>query len=161
VKFRLISIALAVILFVASVAAQRQPRFLSKYVRPATYAGLFYLQRGNEVPVDPAALVLSYNDKPIDHKPNDPDAPTIPGFYSSYTKRFDFEKVEVIGKRVYFKTRAVEGVRYEFSGLMGTYIDPNFNRSIRIPFIKGTLIKWQNRKPMSQENIRFIHAVIA
>jgi len=160
-KRNTISIALAMIFFASALAAQRQSRFSSKYIRPATYGGLFYLQHGNEVPIDPGALVLSYDDKPIDHKPNDPDAPTIPGFYSSYTKRFDFERVEVIGKRVYFKTRAVEGVRYEFSGLMGTYIEPNFSRSIRIPFIKGTLTKWQNQKIISQDKIRFIHAVIA
>jgi hypothetical protein len=162
------SVTLALLLFAASLPAQRSPEFSSKYVKPAAYDGLFHVQRRGgwividaEDGFDPRALVLSYNNKPIEPKPNDPDAPTVPGFYLSYTVRLDFESVEVIRKAVYFKTRTVAGVNYQFNGLMGTEIIPNFEPSTRILFIKGVLTKLTNGKMMSQEDIKFVHSVIA
>jgi len=159
-KLKSFSVALAVLCFAGSLPAQQKPRFSSKYVRPTTYGGLFYVYRDKGL-VIPRALVLSYNDRPIEHKPNDPDAPTIPGFYLSYKERFDFERVAVIGKRVYFKTRTTEDGSYEFTGFFGTKIDHSFSRPTAIPFIEGTLTKLKKQKIISQEKIQFIHAVIA
>jgi hypothetical protein len=162
-----ISIALMIVFFAAPLTAQRQPRFSGKYVRPVTYGGLFYVQRGDgiiidpEAGYDPRALVPSYNNKSVDHKPNDPDAPTHPGFYLSYAARFDFERVEVIGKQVHFKTHTIAGVYYRFSGVMGTERMTNFDHSAQVPFIKGVLTRINNRKVVSQESIKFVHAVIA
>ena len=162
-----ISIALAIIFFAAPLTAQRQPRFSRKYVRPVAYDGLFYVQRGDgiiidaEAGYDPRALVLSYNNKPVDHKPIDPDAPTCPGLYLSYSARFDFEWVEVIGKKVHFKTRTIAGVYYRFSGVMRTERITNFDPSAQAPLIKGVLTRLNNRKVVSQESIKFVHAVIA
>jgi hypothetical protein len=157
-KVKFFSVVLAVLCFAGSVPAQQKPRFSSKYVRPATYGGLFYVYRDKGL-IIPRALVLSYDDRPIEQKPNDPDAPTNPGFYLSYTEGFEFERVEVIGKRVYFKTRPTEDVSYEFSGLFGTKTDRSF--SPPIPFIEGTLTKLKKQKIVSQEKIKFIHAFIA
>lgn len=155
-----ISVTLALLLFAASISAQRSPEFSSRYVKPAAYDGLFYVQRHGWIVIDaedgydPRALVLSYNNKPIEPKPNDPDAPTVPGFYLSLMVRLVFESVEVIRQTVYFKTRT-------FNGVMGMEIVPNFDPSTRIPYIKGILTKLKNGKMMSQEKIKFVHAVIA
>ena len=108
-----LSILLSLTFLVTPLTAQQQTRFSSKYIRPFSYDGLFYVRRGDgvimdaEAGYDPRALVLSYNNEPIDQKPNDPDAPTRPGFYLSYSARFDFERVEVVGKKVAFKTRSI------------------------------------------------------
>jgi len=152
----------------ASVIANQEPRFSSKYENPATYGGLFYVVRSSGGYVidsadqyDERALVISYDDEPIEPKPNDPDAPTLPGFYLSYKVRFEFERVEVIGNKVYFKTRSIGGVTYEFKGISGEEVIPNFNPSIRVPFIKGILIRLKNGEVMSKEEIKFGHAVVA
>lgn len=152
----------------ASVFASQEPRFSSKYENPAIYGGLFYVVRSSGGYVidsadgyDERALVISYNDEPIERKPNDPDAPTLPGFYLTYKVRFDFERVEVIGKKVYFKTRGIGGVSYEFKGISGEEVIPNFNPSIRVPFIKGILTRLRDGKVMSKEEIKFGHAVVA
>jgi hypothetical protein len=162
-----ICMMLAPFLLAVPLLAQHEPQFSSGYVRPAAYGGLFYVQRHGGITIDPEdgfdprALVLYYDNKPIEPKSNDPDAPTIPGFYLSYTVRLDFEKVEVIRKNVYFKTRIVGGVNYEFSGVMGMERLPKPRPSLRVPFIKGTLTKLTNGKISSQEEIKFVHAFIA
>ena len=105
--------------------------------------------------------MISYNDGPIEPKANDPDAPTIPGFYPSPGKRFDFEHVEVIRKKVTFKTRTIDGVSYTFSGRSGKEIVQGFDPRTLVPFIKGSLITIKQGKIVKSERVKFGHAVIA
>jgi len=143
---------------IAPVTAHQAQRPFSKYARPAVSDGLYYVSRGADKFYG-GALVLSYNDKPIPPQANDPDAPTRPGFYLPDNDRYDFQRVEVIDKKVYFKTSSVGGVSYEFFGNSGKESDPNFD--IPIPFITGEITTLKNGKPVNKEKIRFSHKVIA
>jgi len=145
----------ALILLLSFVAVGQQSRFSSKYKNPKA-EGLFFVESSNDS--DSRALVLSSNNKPILPKSNEPDAPTVPGYYLSYTKRLAFQKVEVIGKKVYFETRSVGGVSYEFRGTAGAEVDPEFTDPIQ--FIKGTMTRFKRGKIVKNEKIRFGHAVI-
>ena len=145
----------ALILILSFVAVGQQSRFSSKYKNPKA-EGLFFVQSSNDS--DGRALVLSSNNKPIPPKANEPDAPNVPGYYLSYTKRLPFSKVEVIGKKVYFKTRSVSGVSYEFRGTAGEENDPEFTALIQ--FIKGTMTKFKRGKIVKTEKIEFGHAVV-
>jgi hypothetical protein len=160
VKGGAVILALCALLPPPPALAAQGPRYASKYVNPAVYDGLFYIAGGPDKD-GIRALVLSYDDRPIEPKANDPSAPTVPGFYPSYGERHDFERVEVIGKRVYFKTRRVGGVSYEFSGVAGEAVIPNFDPSIPVPYIRGTLTKLRNGKAVRRERVKFGHAVIA
>lgn len=145
----------ALILILSFVAVGQQSRFSSKYKNPKA-EGLFFVESSDVD--DSRALVLSSNNKPIPPKANEPDAPTIPGYYLSYTKRLPFSKVEVIGKKVYFKTRSVGGVSYEFRGTAGAEIDPEFTDPIQ--FIKGTMTKFKRGKVVKTQKLKFGHAVV-
>jgi len=138
---------------------KHQQRFSSKYEKPAMYGGLFYVV-GSSDNVEERSVVISYDDKPIEAKANDPDAPTIPGFYLSNKQRYDFERIEVIESSVYFKTHIIEGVSFEFSGTLGEEIVPTFDPSIAVPFIKGALTTVRNGKVVKKEEIMFGHAVV-
>ena len=154
-KLKLAGFGIGLILLLSYVAVGQQSRFSSKYQKPQA-EGLFYVESSNKD--DSRALVLSSNDKPIPPKANEPDAPTIPGYYLSYTKRLPFEKVEVIGRKVYFKTRSVGGISYEFRGTAGKEIDPEFNKPIQ--FVKGTMTKLKKGKIVKIVKMNFNHAVI-
>jgi hypothetical protein len=162
-----ISIVLALLILSAPLLAQRQPPFSSRYIKPATDGGLFYIQRHGGIAIDPQdgfdprALVLSYDDTPIIDKTKYPDAPTVPGFYLSYAARFNFERVEVIGRNVYFRTRSIDGVHYQFSGVIGSERIDGIPSSRRAAFIKGVLTRLKDRRVMSLEEIKFVHAAIA
>jgi len=123
------------------------------------YYGLYYLRSANDS--DERKLIISDDDKPIPPKSNDPGEATVPGFYLSSDNRLDFEKIEVIGKKVYFKTREFDGIYYEFRGKIGEEIDPNFSADIPIPFIKGTLGEFKVGKLVRTKSVKFGHAVIA
>jgi len=155
---KLTGTALTFILLLSFVAVGQQSRFSSKYKNPQA-EGLYYVASSDNS--DERELVLSSDDKPIPQKANEPDAPTIPGFYLLRSKRIAFEKVEVIGKKVYFKTRAVRGISYEFRGTAGEEIIPKFDDTTPVPFIKGKLIKLKKGKIVKTERIKFGHAVIA
>jgi hypothetical protein len=156
---QMLKFGLALLLAVTSVSAQQVPRYSSRYKSPVIYGGLFYVVKSS-IPNedDQRALVLSFNNKPIEPKANDPDAPTIPGFYLTFKDRYDFEKVEIIRRKVYFKTRPVGGISYKFVGISGNESDPDFD--IPIPFIKGKLTKVKHGKVTKREHVKFSHAVI-
>lgn len=123
------------------------------------FYGLYYLAGKNDS--DLRKLIISEDDKPIPQKSNDPDEATNPGFYVTDEKRLDFEEIEIIGKRLYFKTRESDGIHYEFHGVFGEKIDPNFSDDVPIPFIKGALNEFKNDEVVKTENVEFGHAVIA
>lgn len=150
-----VGIGSCLILLIAPAFADQAQRPSSRYEKPAVYDGLYYSKSSEW------ALVLSYNDKSIPPKENDPDAPTEPGFYPSDKERYGFQRVEVIGDKFYFKTRSVRGVSYEFVGKSGGEIIPDFDPSTPIPFIEGVITTLKNGKPVNKEKIRFSHAVIA
>jgi hypothetical protein len=150
-----VGVGLCLLLLIAPVFADQAQRLSSRYEKPAVYDGLYYSKSSQW------ALVLSYTDKPIPPKENDPGAPTKPGFYPSDKDRYDFQRVEVIGDKVYFKTRGVNGISYEFVGKTGSEIIPDFDPSTPVPFIKGVITTLKNGKPVNKERIRFSHAVIA
>lgn len=150
-----VGVGLCLTLLIAPVFANQAQRPSSRYEKPAVYDGLYYGKSGEW------ALVLSYNDKSIPPKENDPDAPTKPGFYPSGKERYGFQRVEVIGDKVYFKTLSVRGISYEFVGKTGSQIVPDFDPSTPIPFIEGVITTLKNGKPVNKEEIKFSHAVIA
>jgi hypothetical protein len=145
---------------IAPVIAQQAQRPSSRYERPAVSDGLYYVA-GDTDKCHECALVLSYNDRPIPSKANDPGAPTRPGFYLSEKDRYDFQRIEVIGEKVYFKTRSVRGISYEFVGNSGEEIIPDFDPSTPVPFIAGEITTLKNGKLVNKEKLKFSHAVIA
>lgn len=139
-------------------------RFTSKYENPAVSGGHFSVTNGlDDFVMDPQrtnderALNLSYDNVPPELKADGPDAPTLPGFYLSSKVRVPFERVEVIGRSVYFKTISVGGVRYEFSGLSGEETSPTMDASTKVPFIKGILSTLRDEKLEREEEIKFRH----
>ena len=158
-KSVVVTVGLCLLILVTFAPASQGPSRSSKYVKPAVYDGLYYVVSGDWRRT--RALVLSYSDNPIEPKANDPDAPMIPGFYPSPDKRFAFERVEVVRKKVYFKTRSVDGVSYVFSGLSGQAVVRNFDPTILVPFIGGSLVTLKNGKVIKREQVKFGHAGIA
>lgn len=124
---------------------------ISKYDHPAFTDGLFYLETND------GALVLSFDNQPIPPKENDPDAPKIPGFYNSEYQKFDFEKVEIIKNKVYFKTYSIDGISYEFKGTSQLEHNPDYDKPIS--HIKGSLQILENGKVITTRKIEFSHAV--
>jgi len=145
------------IILIAPVIFHQAQRPSSRYVRPAAGAGLYY-STGEPAAFHASALILSYDGKPIPAPENDPDAPTKPGFYLPDGKHIPFQRIEVIDKKVYFKTRSVGGVSYEFVGISGEENDPNFGA---VPFIEGEITTLKNGKPVNKVKITFGHQVIA
>ena len=147
--------------------ATQAPPYSSKYENPAVPDGLFYVVRGSgEYLVDAAdgyderALVISYEDEPVERNSSVPDAPTLLGFYLSHTVRLNFERVEVIGKKVYFKAIGTERVSYEFSGITGEESIPDIDDSKPVPFIEGVLTRSRDGKTEREEEIKFRHVPV-
>lgn len=135
--------------------------FSSRYESPAIPDGLFYIARGSGGYVmcpyegyDERSLVLSLDGKPLRPRP-DLNTSTIPGFYLSPNVRLDFERVEVVGEKVYFRTHNINGVVYEFSGASGEEVIGASGPLTPVPFIKGILTKSRDGKLESEEEIRF------
>lgn len=105
-----------------------------------------------------ASLVISFENKPIPPKANEPDSPTIPGFYPKGNERFPFLEIKVIRNQVYFKTDSISGVRFEFKGVTGKEFDSELNTYV--PFIVGVVTRFQDDKPNKRQKITFGHAVI-
>jgi hypothetical protein len=146
----------------STTAAIEQSGFSSRYENPNIQGGLFYVvRRSGDYVLDPQdgyderALVISYDDKSIKSEANEVDTPTAPGFYLSDSVRLDFERVEVVGNKVYFKTIGVGGVIYEFSGVSGEEIAPAIDDSTKVPFIKGILSTSRDGKLEREEEIKF------
>lgn len=121
--------------------------------------GLYYVVSADNS--DERMLVISFDNKSIPQKANDPDGPTSPGFYLSRTKRLAFAKAGIVGKRVYFKTRPVGGVSYEFRGTLGEEINADFDHTQLLPFIKGKLTKIKRGKVVKTENLKLGRTFIA
>ncbi len=143
-------------------AATQESGFASKYENPAFSGGFFYATRSaGEFIMDPhdgydeRELILTYDNKPIKRRNTDAEAPTQPGFYLTPKVRLAFERVEVVGRNVYFKTVNTNGVSYEFSGTSGGEIINTISPSIPVPFISGVLTKTREGRPEGQEEIKF------
>jgi hypothetical protein len=143
-----------------NVFAKQESHYSSKYRHPSFYGGLFYV-RSTPGTYHNRALVLSFDDKPIEPKPNDPYAPTVPGFYTSYKDRYSFLLIEVIRKKVYFRTQTVNGISYMFVGVAGMHRMNKTDPSPHVPHISGTLTKLKDGRIVETERIKFNHAVIA
>lgn len=130
----------------------------TKYDRvKGSFFGLYYVSSKDGS--DDRGLVISADGKEIPEKANDPEAATIPGFYLSRDKRFDFEEIEIVGKNIYFKTRESDGIYFEFRGVFGEEIEPNIEQLV--PFLDGKLRRVENGKLLIDETVRFGHAIIA
>jgi hypothetical protein len=161
-KRNILLVALLLASLCMPVSAQNPARFSSTYKRPATNDGFFYVQRHRGIIMDaedgfdPRALVLSYDNKPLADASKIPDAPTVPGFYLTYAAPFGFERVQVVGSKVYFRTRTIAGVYYRFSGVIGSQRSPDASKLLS--YIKGVLTRVNNGRVMSQEEIKFVRA---
>ena len=142
-----------------SPTALRTPDTFKYETKYSDLFGSYYLDSVNES--DERTLVISEDNQPFPPPSNEPDDVTSPGFYLSRENRFDFEKVELVGKKVYFKTREIDGVTYEFRGTAGEEIIPEFSADVPVPFIKGILKEIKNGQVMKTENVKFGHRVIA
>ena len=132
---------------------QRTPdRFDLRPVSEDLY-GLYYVKSTDED--DDRQLVISDDSEPIPQKPNDPDAATHPGFYMSRENRLDFKEIEINGNEVFFRTREIDGLSYEFRGTAGRAIVPDFSEEEPLPFIKGVLKMTVNGRIVRSENIFF------
>lgn len=78
--------------------------------------GLYYGSWDNKG--DDLAFVISSDGKSIPPKSNDPDAPTIPGFYAG-EKRYEFSETKVSTKEIFFQTKEVDGTVFSFRGRFG------------------------------------------
>ena len=152
------SFGVALILMLSFVVLGQQSRSSTKYKNPYV-EGLYYVESSDNS--DERELAITFDGKPIPPKSNDPEAPTITGFYLSRSKRVAFQKVEISGKKVYFKTRSISGISYEFRGTIGEEINSDFDSSQLLPFIKGTMTKFKRGKIVKTEKIKFGRAVIA
>ena len=159
-KGLVVSLVLCALELAPMSAAAQKLTPTSKYVEPAVYDGLFYVVSG-DWRNDLRALVITNDDKSIEPKATDPDAPTVPGFYPAPGKRFSFEHVEVIRKKVSFKTQTIDGVSYHFSGTSGREVVQGFDPKALVPFIRGSLVTLKNGKIVKRESVKFGHAVIA
>ncbi len=131
----------------------------SRYQSKPGYEGLYYVvDPGRD---DERKLIISYSNEPIEQKPNDPDEATVPGFYPSHLDRLDFSDIEVVGNRIYFKTRPTNGLVYEFRGTITEEIDPNFDPKTPVPGITGVLKTSRDGKVVKEEKVTLGHAVIA
>lgn len=115
--------------------------------------GLYYVKSKDGD--DDRQLVISDDNQPIPQKPNDPDAATVPGFYMSRENRLDFKEIEINGNEVFFRTRELDGLSYEFRGTTGKEIVPDFSEDEPLPFIKGALKMIVNGRIVRSENIIF------
>ena len=116
--------------------------------------GLYYLEtdKGEET-----ALVITRNQKPIPPKPNDPGAPTLPGWYVSGS-RFPFAKFQFSPKQVSFTTEQIRGFEYGFTGNFGSSNDEMFGP---VPYLVGILTTKKDGVLVSRKRVRLTHAVIA
>lgn len=131
----------------------------SRYQSKPDYEGLYYFVHPKQE--DERKLIISFTNEPIPQKPNDPDEVTQPGFYLSHFNRLDFSDIEVVGKRISFKTRPVADVIYEFKGVIKEEIDPNFDPNQPIPGITGVLKTIRLGRVLKEETVTLGHAVIA
>ena len=95
-------------------------------------------------------LIISKDNQPVGQLYG--DELTVPGFYLSYEKRLDFEQVSVVGQKVHFKTREIDGSWYEFDGTVNQEIFPLV--------INGALKAIRNGKVVKDQNVNFTRAVI-
>lgn len=95
-------------------------------------------------------VVLSHDGKKIAPKENDPDEPTEPGLYRKDV-RYPFEQVAISGKRIAFRTAAMNGASYTFEGALGTKREPDFDDPI--PFFRGTLSELRHGKLHSKRPV--------
>src|ERR1044072_5135875 len=116
----------------ATTAPAQEPTCSGRYESSASRGGILHAVRypgcfvmDPQDGYDERGLVLSYGDRATAFEHDTSDAPATPGFYLSCQVRLDFERVEVIGRKVYFRTRSVRGVVYEFSGSSGEEIAPD------------------------------------
>jgi hypothetical protein len=128
-------------------AAQRPHRWLDT-------EGLYYLDGGHNS-VDETSLVITRDGEAIPPKANDPDAPTLPGFYVSGT-RYRFTSHRVSMRSVVFRTVSVGGVSYRFTGSVGR---EDVESIKNVPYVIGTLTTTKHGKTVRQKR-RFVHAVI-
>ena len=103
------------------------------------------------------SFVITYDGVSIPPKSNDPDAPTLPGFYVG-TTRYRFAAFRVSSRAISFRTARIAGTSYRFTGRVGRAWEEAIGG--RVPFVVGTLVVTQGRR-VTRVRVRFDHAVVA
>ena len=102
------------------------------------------------------AFVISSDGKPIPPKSNDPDAPTLPGFYVG-EKRYEFDSSRVSAKEMSFQTKQVDGTVFSFQGRFGC--EP-VDVIPEVPYFAGELKEMRNGRLIRKKSLHFGHAVV-
>ena len=142
-------IAVLLLLYPAAFAQQTQLE------KASDFYGLYYsVANIRENPK--IALVLSPDGRPIPPKQNDPDAPTLPGFYVG-VQRFPFSWSHVSTNGGTFRTVRLDGTEYSFRGVFGR---EQVDILSGVPYLEGTLTEKQNGRVVLKKKVHFGHAVV-
>lgn len=104
-------------------------------------------------------LVLCYKCESIPQKPNDPGAPTKPGFYHENI-RYRFANVHFAKGMIQFETESVNHVKFRFKGDLEMKADPSFDPDVLLRSLNGTLETIVNDKTKQTDKITFGEAVV-
>ena len=111
IKNRVLLASQAAIVAPVALVGQQEPKHCSGFL-PGLYYGSWDNQEND------LSLVISPDGRPIRPKVNDPDAPTKPGFYVGQ-QRFDFVSSRFSSRTFTFRTVAMDGRTFFFSGRFG------------------------------------------
>ena len=143
------------VLAIATAVASTTPIFAGQQTGvPRDFYGLYYAEW--KQPVDQAALVISSDGKPIPQKANDPDAPTLPGFYVDDV-RYPLTSSETTSQTFHFQTASVNRHQYSFQGRFGR---DNVEGINDVPYLQGVLTEMKDGRVIGRRKMHFGHAVI-
>jgi hypothetical protein len=129
---------------------------------PEQYDGLYYLEVSEAAQWPDASLVISHDGNAVPPKSNDPDAPTVPGFYTPWgpdERRYVLHGVVIQGTHVAFDTEPNDGKRFTFHGTVSEESDDELR--LTYPVLTGELELFKNGKKIQVGRVRFLHAIVA
>jgi hypothetical protein len=148
-KNRVLMLLMVAILVPVSLVGLQESKRCSEFLH-----GLYYGSWDNQG--SRLAFVISSDGRPIPPKSNDPDAPTAPGFYEGQ-QRFDFVSSRFSPRGFTFRTVAVDGRTFSFSGRFGCEA---VDAIPEVPFLEGELTEMRNGQVVRKKRTHFGHAVV-
>ena|ERR1700756_1490920 len=102
------------------------------------------------------ALIISSDGKPIAPKPNDRDAPTLPGFHVGQ-RHFPFKSSRLSPQGFSFRTVSLDGTEFSFRGRFGREQVDSVSRT---PYLLGILTETRDGRIVRTKKAHFGHAVV-